>query len=104
MMIVNRKWLWALATPLRYDVYIGIDVLNGMAGFTFIYKNGERMIFRNHRCKQRERLTSRQLREILVKHIRQHVRPLHIRPPNIPLPPATRSFTTEFHAPPPPSR
>jgi hypothetical protein len=99
MMIVNRKWLWSLATPLHYDVYVGIDVLNGMAGFTFIYQNGERMIFRNYRCKQRERLTSRQLREILVKHLREDVRALGIRPRSIVVHRDGRSFGSEFSGP-----
>jgi hypothetical protein len=69
MMIVNRKWLCALAGPLHYDLYIGIDVLNRMAGVTFVYNHGEQIFFRDYPCKHKERLTTPQLREILLKHV-----------------------------------
>lgn len=44
-LIVNRKWPYALAKDLHYDVYIGIDVHDRYAGFTFFFKNGENIFF-----------------------------------------------------------
>lgn len=44
-LIVNRKWAFALANNLRYDIYIGIDVHNRYAGLTFFFKNGEQQLF-----------------------------------------------------------
>jgi hypothetical protein len=44
-LIVNRKWPYALATDLHYDVYVGIDVHDRYAGFTIFLKNGENIFF-----------------------------------------------------------
>jgi hypothetical protein len=97
MMVVNRKWLWALATPLHYDVYIGIDVLNGMAGFTFVYNNGQQIFFRNYPCKQKERLTTPQLRDVLLKHLPEDLSELHLHPRSIVIHRDGRTFTSELN-------
>src|SRR6266542_736270 len=44
-LIVNRKWPYALSENLYYDVYIGIDVHDRYAGFTFFFRNGENIFF-----------------------------------------------------------
>lgn len=44
-LIVNRKWAFALATNLHYDIYVGVDVHERYAGFTFFFKNGENIFF-----------------------------------------------------------
>lgn len=44
-LIVNRKWPFALVNNLNYDIYIGIDVHERFAGFSFFYKNGENIFF-----------------------------------------------------------
>ncbi|MEW6001198.1 MAG: hypothetical protein AB1638_00895 [Nitrospirota bacterium] len=80
---VNRKWLWALKTPLNYDVYIGIDVLNKIAGFTFIYNNGKDCYFRDYRCSQKERLSRRQIFTILSKALKEDLRHLKLSPGSI---------------------
>ena len=79
-MVVNRKWAWSLATPLHYEVYIGIDVLNRMAGLTFVYNHGQQIYFENYRSQQPERLTTRQLRDILLKSLREHLTELGLCP------------------------
>ena len=71
MLVVNRKWPWSLAAPLHYDVYVGIDVLNHVAGVTFVYDQGQQIEFHDYKSKQAERLTSPQIREILVRHLRE---------------------------------
>ena len=96
MMVVNRKWSWKLAAPLHYDVYVGIDVLNRMAGLTFVYNHGQQIFFRDYPSKQRERLTSRQLRGILSKHLREDLRTLGIRPQSIVVHRDGRTFASEL--------
>jgi hypothetical protein len=44
-LIVNRKWPFALSNNLKYDIYVGIDVHDRYAGFTFFFKNGEHIFF-----------------------------------------------------------
>ncbi|MCA0383648.1 MAG: hypothetical protein LCH58_15925 [Bacteroidetes bacterium] len=44
-LIVNRKWAFALSKNLHYDIYIGVDVHERYAGFTFFFKNGEHIFF-----------------------------------------------------------
>lgn len=97
MLVVNRKWPWALAQPLHYDVYIGIDVLNRMAGLTFIYNHGQQIFFRDYPCKQKERLTAPQLREILIEHLRQDLQALGVRPRSVVIHRDGRTFASELH-------
>ena len=96
MMVANRKWAWALATPLHYDVYIGIDVLNGVAGVTFIYNRGERIFFHDYPSKQKERLTKSQLKHILIERLREDLRELGLRPRSLVVHRDGRSFTSEL--------
>ena len=96
MMMVNRKWLCALAEPLHYDVYIGIDVLHGMAGFTFIYKHGEQIIFRHCKGTQQERLTTKQLATFLTKHLSEDLAELPTPPQSIIIHRDGRTFASEL--------
>jgi len=92
---VNRKWPWFLAEPLHYDIYIGIDVLNRVAGFTFVYGNGRHIFFRHHKSKQAERLTTPQLRGILSKHLREDLINLGLRPRSLVIHRDGRTFASE---------
>jgi hypothetical protein len=98
MLVLNRKWAWALATPLHYEVYVGIDVLNHMTGVTFVYRNGAEIVFNNYRSKQPERLTSRQLRDILVRTLGEHLRDLGLRPHSLVLHRDGRTYASELKA------
>jgi len=98
LMAVNRKWPWALAAPLHYEVYIGIDVLNGMAGLTFVYDQGRRIFFRNYPCKQKERLTKKELTSILLKHLREDLADQPTPPASIIIARDGRSFASELEA------
>lgn len=71
MLVVNRKWPWSLAAPLHYEVHVGIDVLNHVAGVTFVYDQGQQIEFHDYKSKQAERLTSTQIREILAPRLRE---------------------------------
>lgn len=96
MMVVNRKWPWALAAPLHYDVYVGVDVLNRMAGLTFVYNQGQEIRFHDHPCKQKERLTTRQLRHVLIEHLRHDLSTLRLTPQSIVVHRDGRTFGSEL--------
>ena len=96
MQTLNRKWPWELSTPLHYDVSIGIDVLNGMAGLTFVYDRGRRIFFRNHQSRQKERLTAAQLRSILLQHLRADLANLRLQPRSIVIHRDGRTFSSEL--------
>lgn len=66
-LLVNRKWPYALLNKLHYDIYIGIDVHERYAGFTFFYKNGEHIIFDYERVpKKTSTNRSEKLRKDLI--------------------------------------
>jgi hypothetical protein len=96
MQTLNRKWPMSLATPLHYDISIGIDVLNGMAGLTFVYDRGRRIFFRNHPSRQKERLTAAQLRSILLQHLRADLADLRLQPRSIVIHRDGRTFSSEL--------
>lgn len=79
-LIVNRKWLWALANDLHYDVYIGMDVLHHTAAFVFLYESGRRCYVHVRSSKQKEKLSARQIREVLYTRLREDLKGSH-RPP-----------------------
>jgi hypothetical protein len=83
MFQVNRKWLWALASPLHYDVYIGIDVLNHTAGFTFVYQGAKFCYFRDYKSGQKEKLPARQIRSVILQHLRKDIQRLGIVPSSL---------------------
>lgn len=95
MMMVNRKWLWSLESPLHHDMYIGIDVLNGIAGFTFIYEQGKKILFRDFPSKQKEKLTARQMRSILVNCLKEILAELPTAPRQLIIHRDGRSFEFE---------
>lgn len=95
MLVVNRKWAWALASPLHYDVYVGIDVLHGMAGLTFIYDHGRHIYFHDYKGRQQERLTTAQLRGILVDRLRQDLPYLGLSPRSLVIHRDGRLFPSE---------
>jgi hypothetical protein len=96
MLIVNRKWLWKLTEPLYYDTYIGIDVLNKVAGVTFIYNYGRDIYFRNYDTKQAEALTKQQLKSIIANDVAEDLRRLGLKPANIIVHRDGRSFSQEI--------
>ena len=61
-LLVNRRWLWALDERTHHDLHIGIDVLHGQAGLTFVYDGGRRIYFNHCRGARPERLSAQQIR------------------------------------------
>jgi len=96
VLIVNRKWISALGEPLKYDVHIGIDVLNRMAGFTYVYLGGEKAYFRSYPTPQKEKLSTRNLRKVLRDDLGRDIRDSGITPRHIIVHRDGRSFSTEI--------
>ena len=96
MLQVNRKWLYALSSPLNYDVYIGIDVLNRIAGFTYVYNGGKDCYFRYHESRQSEKLSKRQVYRIIKEGLQRDISNLDLQPKSIIIHRDGRSFATEI--------
>lgn len=95
MLIVNRQRFFALKHPLYYDVYIGIDVLNNVAGFTYIYNGGRSYYFRYYQSVQGEKLSERQICSILKKDLQKDISALALQPHSIIIHRDGRSYTEE---------
>ncbi|MDO3641501.1 hypothetical protein [Mucilaginibacter sp. L3T2-6] len=74
--IVNRKWPYALGTNLNYDIYVGIDVKDRFAGFTFFIRNGEHLYFKSYQVPKKmksiraEKIKEDQLNKILYENLK----------------------------------
>jgi hypothetical protein len=97
MLVVNRKWPWTLAMPLHYDVYIGIDVLNRLAGLTFAYDHAQHIVLEHQPTQQQERLSARQVRRTVADRLRQDLPALGLRPRSIVVHRDGRSFASELN-------
>lgn len=79
LLIVNRKWPFALEKPLHYDIYIGVDVHDRYAGFTFFFKNGEQIFFSHHqvpkknRSQRAEKLKAKLLYEVIYEKLKTFI-------------------------------
>ncbi len=86
-LIVNRKWPFALANNSHYDIYIGIDVHDRYAGFTFFFKNGENIFFspeqvpRKNRSQRAEKLKAGLLYKMIYEKLKLYI-PRYASNPN----------------------
>ncbi len=94
MLLVNRQWAFALKDPLYYDVYIGIDVLNDFAGFTYIYNGGKKCYFRHYPVNG-EKLTKKQIFNILKKDLQKDISELKLNHKSIVIHRDGRSYHEE---------
>lgn len=103
-LIVNRKWPYALAKNLHYDIYIGIDVHDRYAGFTFFFRNGEDIVFApervplKNRSQRAEKLKAGLLVNVLYKHLRMMIPDFCPNPNSIVIIRDGRSFGEEGKA------
>ncbi|PUZ30549.1 hypothetical protein GA0116948_101600 [Chitinophaga costaii] len=78
-LIVNRKWPYALSKNLHYDIYIGIDVHDRYAGFTFFFKNGENIFFfpeqvpLKNRSQRSEKLKANLLNKVIYEKLKMFI-------------------------------
>lgn len=100
-LLVNRKWPFSLVNNLHYDIYIGIDVHERYAGFTFFYKNGENIFFDHKRVAKKtagnrsEKLKKDFISEMLLKKLENHIPKYCPNPNGIVLVRDGRSFGEE---------
>jgi len=86
-LLMNRKWPFALANNLHYDIYIGIDVHDRYAGFTFFFKNGQQIFFaseqvpKKNKSQRAEKLKAGLLHKALLEKLKIFI-PLHAPNPN----------------------
>lgn len=80
VLLVNRRWPWALASPLHHEVHVGIDVLNSQAGITFVYRGGRNIHFEHRPGTLPERLSTPQLRSALKDRLAGDLPLLEHRP------------------------
>lgn len=103
-LIMNRKWPYALAKNLHYDVYVGIDVHGRHAGFTFFFKNGEHQFFiplqvpKKARGRRAEKLKADFLYDIIYERLKAYIPRFAINPNGIVLVRDGRSFGEEQKA------
>ncbi len=71
ILVTSGYRLWVLNEPLHYDLYIGIDVLNNTAGFTFVGAGGAICRFVSSQSDQKEQLSAEQVADVLGKHLRE---------------------------------
>jgi hypothetical protein len=57
LMIVNRQWPWVLHKPTHFDAYVGLDVLDHTAAFTFFYEGGAVCAMRDQESSHKEKLS-----------------------------------------------
>lgn len=86
-LIINQKWPYALSASLLHDIYIGLDVHDHYAGFTFFYRNGEKIVFDYSEVSNKtgtfrnEKISARVIVEKLLENLKRHI-PLHAKNPN----------------------
>ncbi|MGH2647993.1 MAG: hypothetical protein ACRDE8_10515, partial [Ginsengibacter sp.] len=86
-LIVNRKWPFALVKNLHYDIYIGVDVHERYAGFTFFFKNGEHIFFfpvqvpRKNKSQRAEKLKATLLYKMMYEKLKLFI-PMYAGNPN----------------------
>lgn len=74
LMIVNRQWPWVLEERTRYDAYVAVDVLHHTAAFTFFHEGGRRCFVRMAQSKQREKLSRKQVRAVVLDNLSQDLK------------------------------
>lgn len=84
---INRKWAYALKEALNYDVYIGIDIHQRFAGFSFFYKNGEKIFIDTKRVPLKnksvrvEKIKAVDIIEVVYNKLKSHI-PKYCNNPN----------------------
>lgn len=73
VLLTNNRWPFVLATPLRADMTIGIDVKLNTAGFTIVNRCGNliRTIIKDSR--QKEQLLAPQVKRLIIEAVQKEV-------------------------------
>lgn len=96
LMIVNRQWPWVLNKPTRYDAYIGLDVLDHTAAFTFFYEDGAVCAMRDQESSHKEKLSRELVAKLVYEGLKQDLPDLDEWPRSIVLRRDGRLFESEW--------
>lgn len=96
LMIVNRQWPWVLNKPTHYDVYIGLDVLDHTAAFTFLYEGGAACTMRDQESSHKEKLSRELVAKLVYDGLKQDLPDLDEPPRSIVLRRDGRLFESEW--------
>jgi len=96
LMIVNRQWPWVLNKPTHYDVYIGLDVLDHTAAFTFLYEGGAVCAMRDQESSHKEKLSRELVAKLVYEGLKQDLPDLDEPPRSIVLRRDGRLFESEW--------
>lgn len=96
LMIVNRQWPWVLNKPTHYDAYIGLDVLNHTAAFTFLYEAGAVCAMRDQESSHKEKLSRELVAKLVYDGLKQDLPDLDMPPGSIVLRRDGRLFESEW--------
>jgi hypothetical protein len=96
LMIVNRQWAWVLHGRMRYDAYIGLDVLDHTAAFTFFYEGGAVCAMRDQESSQKEKLSRALVAKLVYEGLKQDLPDLDAPPRSLVLRRDGRLFEAEW--------
>ena len=71
LMIVNRQWPWVLHGGTHYDAYMGLDVLDHTAAFTFFYEGGGVCAMRDQDSSHKEKLGRSMVAKVVYEGLKQ---------------------------------
>ncbi len=83
LMIVNRQWPWVLHEPTHYDAYIGLDVLDHTAAFTFLYEGGGVCAMRDQESSDKEKLSRRLVATLVYDGLKEDLPDLDRAPRSV---------------------
>jgi hypothetical protein len=84
LLVVSGAKPWVLADALHYDLYIGIDVLNTTAGFSFLGVGGELLQFRPFTSGDQEKLSASEIAEVLLNNLPRFIERLREKTGRLP--------------------
>jgi hypothetical protein len=96
LMIVNRQWPWILNKPTHYDGYIGLDVLDHTAAFTFLYEGGAVCAMRDQESSHKEKLSRELVAKLIYAGLKQDLPDLDQPPRSIVLQRDGKLFESEW--------
>ena len=96
LMIVNRQWPWVLNKPTHYGAYIGLDVLDHTAAFTFFYEGGAVCAMRDQESKHKEKLSPELVARVIYDGLKQDFPDLDEPPRSVVLRRDGRLFESEW--------
>jgi hypothetical protein len=96
LMIVNRQWPWVLHKPTHYNAYIGLDVLDHTAAFTFFYEGGAVCAMRDQESSHKEKLSRELVAKLVYDGLKQDLPDLDEAPRSIIIRRDGRLFESEW--------